>query len=153
LDEAGAGEADGDSEATAAITIHFDSPRRDSYELDTEISWQTYGLSPAMPPKGAQASLPLGQPEASECCYSYGRAGFCEATIMTNPLPGKSLEELVDAAGSGPPGAVQAEFMRRQTIELMTSATYMRRTFYAIAATSGVTALFTFLSWYAPHSK
>jgi hypothetical protein len=47
--------------------------------------------------------------------------------------------------------AVETEFLRRQTVAQIRSAKYMLWSVIAIAITSGLNALFAFLSWYAPH--
>lgn len=59
---------------------------------------------------------------------------------------------LEDLAISGHYAAPQ-EFMRRQTLAMMSSAKYMLWSVIAIAITSGLNALFAFLTWYAPHSN
>lgn len=80
---------------------------------------------------------------------------------MANPLMEKSNEALVDA----PTPNTQYEFMRRQTVAqqdaaqaakdtaiyTQKNARYMLWSVIAIAVTSGLNALFAFLTWYAPH--
>lgn len=66
-----------------------------------------------------------------------------------------SLEDLASRVGQ--PGSmdsqsVQVEMLRRQTAAQVASAKYMLMSVVAIAITSGLTALFAFLAWYAPHS-
>ncbi|MDE2227619.1 MAG: hypothetical protein KGL11_01080 [Alphaproteobacteria bacterium] len=53
-------------------------------------------------------------------------------------------------AESGQVGA-EAWLLGLQTTAQIASAKYMRWSVYAIAVTSGVNALFAFLSWYCPH--
>lgn len=80
---------------------------------------------------------------------------------MVNPLIAKSNDELIDA----PTPNTHYEFMRRQTVAqqeaaqaakdtaiyTQKNARYMLWSVIAIAITSGLSAVFAFLSWYAPH--
>ena len=75
---------------------------------------------------------------------------------MAYKWSGLSLVQLAGSAGM--PGsldsqAVQLEMLRRQTISQIATAKYMLWSVIAITITSGLNALFAFLSWYVPHSN
>jgi hypothetical protein len=55
--------------------------------------------------------------------------------------------------GSDKHAEMAAELVRRQTVAQMNAAKYMLWSVIAIAITSGLNALFAFLTWYAPHSQ
>jgi hypothetical protein len=64
--------------------------------------------------------------------------------------------DLASKMGSAQPGSIahtmaSAEFARRQTEAQISATKYMWWSVLAIAVTSGLNALFAFLSWYAPH--
>ena len=68
----------------------------------------------------------------------------------------KSLLDLASDMGNAQPGSIahtmaSAEFMRRQTRAQINATKYMWWSVVAIAITSGLNALFAFLTWYAPH--
>jgi hypothetical protein len=55
-------------------------------------------------------------------------------------------------AGSQRHTEMAAELTRRQTVAQINAARYMLWSVIAIAITSGLNALFAFLTWYAPRS-
>ena len=75
---------------------------------------------------------------------------------MTWKLDELSLIDLASEMGNSTPGSVAhgtraAEFVRRQTIAQINTAKYMLWSVIAIAITSGLNAMFAFLTWYVPH--
>jgi hypothetical protein len=56
-------------------------------------------------------------------------------------------------AGSQTHTQMLAELTRRQTVAQIDAAKYMLWSVIAIAITSGLNALFAFLTWYVPHSQ
>ena len=58
---------------------------------------------------------------------------------MANPVLHKNLEELVDYAGNGPPGAVEAAFSRLQTIAQQEAAVAARNAAEAARETARYT--------------
>lgn len=69
---------------------------------------------------------------------------------------GKSLLDLASDMGNALPGSIahtmaSAEFLRRQTNAQINATKYMWWSVLAIAITSGLNALFAFLTWYVPH--
>lgn len=74
---------------------------------------------------------------------------------MANKWTKMALEDIVNSGGmAGSLDHVSAglEMSRRQAVAQIAAAKYMLWSVIAIAITSGLTALFAFLAWYAPHS-
>ncbi len=65
---------------------------------------------------------------------------------MSNPFKGMTVDEIVTSGRVGS----DLELMARQTNAQINSAKYMLWSVIAIAITSGINALFAFLSWYFP---
>lgn len=68
----------------------------------------------------------------------------------------KSLLDLASDMGNALPGSIahtmaSAEFTRRQARAQINATKYMLWSVVAIAITSGLNAIFAFLTWYAPH--
>jgi hypothetical protein len=68
----------------------------------------------------------------------------------------KSLDEVAGIMGNAEPGSMAhtkmlAELERRRTVEQIKATRIMWWSVAILAVTSGLTCLFQFLSWYAPH--
>jgi hypothetical protein len=75
---------------------------------------------------------------------------------MPKKLQDMTLDEITGVMGDAQPGSprhgvMSAELARRQTVAQIGATRYMLWSVIAIAITSGLNALFAFLTWYAPH--
>jgi len=84
-----------------------------------------------------------------------------ESQKLRKEWEGKNLSFLADEMAHGPNSGhyhaawaelcrQKAEWQEKASKALQDSAKYMRWSVYAIAGTSGLVALFTFLQWYRP---